>query len=145
MDERRVSGGRPGNSRQHRRFRKGQIHQGLAEIKLGGGFKAEVPMPQINLVRVHGENLRFAEVALDLNGQQGFLNFPAKAFVGVRNSMRLSCWVRVLAPCALRHSSTSLTAARTMSQNVHSPVTFKVPVLDGNHRIPQRPEESGCR
>ena len=62
-------------------------------------------------------------------------NFLRKLLSGVRKSILLSCWVKVLAPCVLRHSSRSLLAARMMPKISTPTVALKVPVLDGNHRV----------
>ena len=64
-------------------------------------------------------------------------NFLRKLLSGVRKSILLSCWVKVLAPCVLRHSSRSLLAARMMPRISTPTVALKVPVLDGNHRVAQ--------
>ena len=62
-------------------LRKLQIRDRLAEIKLRGGREPIIPMCKINLIRVHGENLRLGVAALDLQRQQCFFRLPAKADV----------------------------------------------------------------
>jgi hypothetical protein len=52
-----------------RGFRQRQFGQVLAKIKLGGRFESEVAVAELHLVRVHGEDLRLGEVALDLDGE----------------------------------------------------------------------------
>ncbi len=49
-------------------FLKLEIGDGLAKIKLRGGGKAVIAVGEINLIRIHGENLRLGVAALDLQG-----------------------------------------------------------------------------
>ena len=63
------------------RFAECQIRDRLAEIKLRGRGKSVIAVRQVDLVRVHGENLRLAVAPFDLQRQKGFFRFAAKADV----------------------------------------------------------------
>ena len=58
-----------------------QIGDRLTKIKLRGGGEAVVTMSQINLVGVHGEDLRLGVAPLDLQAEQHFLGFAAEAAI----------------------------------------------------------------
>ena len=95
-------------------------------------------MRQINLVRVHRENLLFGVVALDLNGQQRFLRFSAKAAVGAiqketageLHGQRAGAFVNAppqrVAPGRFHHA-----------RQIHAPMLEKVLILGGSDRVLQ--------
>ena len=58
-----------------------QVGDVFAEIKLRGGGKTVVAVGQVDLVGVHGEDLRLGVAALDLQGEEHFLGFAAEAAV----------------------------------------------------------------
>ena len=60
-------------------FRKRELLQALPKVKFRCRPETVVPVAHGNLVGVHAEDLRLGKPALDLNGQQGFLDLPAKA------------------------------------------------------------------
>ena len=61
-------------------FGKCQFGNGLAKVELGGGFETIVAMPKVDLIAVHGEDLSFCVVALDLNGKKGFFDLASETF-----------------------------------------------------------------
>ena len=75
-------------ARQQRGFGQRQLAHRFAEIIFRGGFKSVIAVGEINLVAVHRENLLLGIVALDLNGQQRFLNLAAHAAVGAVQKQR---------------------------------------------------------
>ena len=75
-------------ARQQGGFGERQLADGLSEIIFRGGFKSVIAVGQINLVAVHGENLLLGVMALDLDGQQGFLDFAAHAAIGAVEKKR---------------------------------------------------------
>src|SRR5258707_15551022 len=59
---------------QQSRFRQRQLPGMLAEIKPGSRLKAIDSVPEVDLVPVKRENLLLGKGALDLDGEEGFLN-----------------------------------------------------------------------
>ena len=107
----------------------------LAEIELRRGLKSEVPVPQIHLVRVHGENLRLGEVSLNLDGQQHFLEFSAEALVGREEKHLAELLGQGAGALRLAPFHQVFAGGAEDAENIHSHVALKVPVLDGNHRV----------
>ncbi len=117
---------------EQRCFRKLQIRDRLAEIKLRGSREPVIPMCKINLIRVHGENLRLGVAALDLQREQCFFRFPAKADVAA---------VQKKIPGKLHGDGAGAPGApafgqmaqgrREHAREVDAPVLFEVLVLDG--------------
>ena len=68
-----------GHSGKQGSLRKRQLIQVFPKIKLCCRRKAIVSVTHRDLIGVQGENLGLGEPALDLDGQQGFLDFPAEA------------------------------------------------------------------
>ncbi len=66
---------------EQRGFLEFQVADGLAEIKLRGGFESVVAVGEINLVGVHREDLRLGVAALDLKSEKNFLHFAAEGAV----------------------------------------------------------------
>ena len=81
MRDRRID--RPANDGGERGgLGEGQLPDGLAEIIFRRRFETVVSGAEINLIAVHRENLIFGVVALDLQGENRFLNFAVEAAVG---------------------------------------------------------------
>ncbi len=77
MQHRRIF--RSGNdARQKRRLGQRQLAHWLAEIIFRRRFESIIPMPEINLIAVHGQNLLLRVMPFDLNRQQHFLNLAPK-------------------------------------------------------------------
>ena len=70
----RVIGGRGfGQSGEHRSFGNCQVAQLFSEVDLGGCAETVGALPEINLVDVELENLILAEVVLNFEREQGFV------------------------------------------------------------------------
>ena len=54
----------------------------FVEVVLSAGFKSIDAMAQRNLVAVQGKDLRLGEMAFDLDGQHGLLDFAAEMSLG---------------------------------------------------------------
>ena len=82
MENGRIGRGGLGQPRQQRGLRQRELAQVLAKIEFRRRFKTESAVTQTHLVRVHGENLRLREAALDLNRQQNLLELSPEALFG---------------------------------------------------------------
>ena len=71
-----------GQPREQGRLVKREFLRGLAEIEFRGGFETIDAVPQKNLIGIQRENLCLGEPALDLNGQQSFLDLAMEGTVG---------------------------------------------------------------
>ena len=114
-----------------------QLPDVLAKEELRGGFVTEIPMPQIHLVCVHGEDLGLGEVSLDLDGHQGFLDFAPEALLGRQEELS----AELLGEGAGPLSSTPLGEVRDRgphdAQDIDAPVALEMAVLDGDDRVPE--------
>ena len=125
-------------SRQQGGFRQRQLAHGLSEIIFRGGFKSVIAVGQINLIAVHRENLLLGVVALDLDGQQRFLNLAAHAAVGAVQKQRAGQLHRQRAGAfgdAMREKISPGRAGH--AREIHSPVLVEVLVLGGEDGVLQ--------
>src|ERR1700682_5747466 len=117
-----------------------QIRDGLAKIELGSASEAIVAVRQINLVRIHGENLWLRIATLDLQSEKNFLHFAAETSITA---------VEEKIPGQL-HGDGAGACGDVMLQNVSkggagdaweidAPVIFEVLVLDGGHGVVKHP------
>ena len=77
MVERRVVFRALGQSGEQGGFGEGEVVDVFGEVELAGGFESVGAVAQIDLVRVHGEDLVLGEDTLDLHGEQNFLELAA--------------------------------------------------------------------
>ena len=137
MQDRRIT--RAANhSREQRRFRQRQLAHRLAEIIFRGRFKSVVAVGQINLIAVHRENLLFRVVALDLDGQQRFLDFSAHAAIGAvqeKRSGKLHGEGAGAFGDATREQFPPGRAGH--AREIHAPVLLEVLVLGGENGVLQ--------
>ena len=73
IDHRVVARGRLGQAGDHGHLGQGQLGRGLAVVDLGGGGETVGPLAQVDLVQVQLEDLLLAQLVLDLQGQQDFV------------------------------------------------------------------------
>ncbi len=75
-------------------------------------------------------------MALDLHGQQRFLDFPLRAAIGaIQKNPPASCMVKVLAPSASRCLRDVVPRRLQHARNIHAPVLFEVLVFGGQDRV----------
>ncbi len=133
----RVLRGRFGEAGQHRRLLQGQVFRPLAEVVLGARLKAINAVSEVDLIGVHGEDLRLGEAALDLDGKDDLLHLAAEAlFRGeekiageLHGQGRSSLGAALGAEVAVGGAYEAL--------QVDAPVFLKVLVLDGEDGLAQ--------
>ena len=80
------------------------VFRRLAEVQARRGFDAVGAVAEQHVIGVEGENLALRVALFDLNRDDRLLDFPLEAEVadaeadGLREELRASCWVSVLAP-----------------------------------------------
>ena len=110
---------------------------GLAEVKLGCGFKSVHAMAKSNLVGIEREDLRLGETPLDLDGEHGFLHFALPAAVG--REEQIAGELHCQRGCTL-HLAAGLDIAISGAgdaEEVDSGVAIEVLVFGGYQSIPQ--------
>ncbi len=117
-------------------FRERQLADRPAEIIFGGGFEAVVAGAEINLIAVHGENLVFGVMALDLQGENGFLNFAVQAAVGAIEKEPAS-ELHGQGAGAFSHAAFGNIAPGGFedAREVHAPVLFEVLIFGGDDGV----------
>ena len=107
----------------------------LAKIEFRRRFKTESAVTQTHLVRVHGENLRLREAALDLNRQQNLLELSPEALFGRQEEHPAELLGQ--SACSLRLAPLEQ-VRRSRPENaddVHSPVVLEMAILDGKDGV----------
>src|SRR6202165_5826542 len=109
----------------------------LVEVVLGSGFKSIHAMTKRNLVAVHGKDLRFGKVPLNLNGQHGLLDLAAE--VTLRREKQIAGKLHGERGCALRTRTRSYIAVSGAhySPEIDAPMLLKILVFNGHDCIPQ--------
>ena len=137
MHKRGIRGGRARNTRQRRGLGQTQFIRMLAEVELRRSFKTKVAVAQIHLVGVHGEDLGLGEVALNLDGQQHFLEFSTKALVGRQEKHLAELLGQGAGALRLAPLQNILAGGAEDAEDIHSPMALEMPVLNGDHRVAQ--------
>ena len=125
-------------ARQQRGLGQRQLAHGLSEIIFRGGFESVIAVGEINLVAVHRENLLLGVVALDLDGQQRFLDLAAHAAVGAVEKQRAGQLHGQRAGALGDATRQQIPPGRARdAREVHAPVLIEVLVLGGENGVLQ--------
>src|SRR5438105_848511 len=109
----------------------------LVEVVLGSGLKAIHAVSQENLIAVHGKNLLFGEVALNLQRQNHLLNLAAE--MALRRKKQIARELHGKRGSALRARPRGDIAIRgpQHAPEIDSPMLLKTLVFRGQDGITQ--------
>src|SRR5579872_1003770 len=93
-------------------------------------------MRQIDLVGVHGENLRFRVPPFDLQRQQNLLHFPAEAdFAAVKKKVASKLHANGAGALRLATVQNFPPSGSRDARKIDAPMLFKVLILNGGNRV----------
>ena len=132
--DRVVGAGRLRQAGQHGGLGHGQVGQRLAEVDVGRRRKAVGPLPQEDLVHVDLQDLRLAQLPLDLECQQDLVDLAGEGLLGAQVEV-----ARHLHGDGRRALALGLVELRQRgarhAQVVDPAVAVEAGVLDGQHRL----------
>ena len=121
---------------EERGFLEFQVGDGLAEIKLRGGGESIVAVGEINLIGIHGEDLRLGVAALDLEREENFLHFAAKgAVAAVEEKIAGELHGDGAGSAGDAMFEDVARGGSSDAREIDAPVIFEVLVLDGGDRV----------
>src|SRR5580704_14491873 len=128
--------GTANNCGKHGGLRERQLANRPAEIIFRGGLEAVITGAEINLIAVHSKDLIFCVIALDLQGQESFLNFAAKTAIGAIEK-ESAAELHGQGAVAFSHAAAGNIAVSGFeyARDVHAPVLFKMLIFSGENRI----------